>query len=1467
MPKHLDIFSGMGALSLGWEKAGSTAVLGVDIVEHAAHTYALNRPDTPALLHDVAKVNPAEVRAVIGPVDYITGGVPCEPFSMARGGDPNKKDDPRKFLIKAAMRWVEAFQPKAFVFENVVPAVKSEQWQKAIKAIQRKGYGVSVWKLIASDYGVPQKRRRVFLVGVKGTEPESLTPPEPTGTKTAKQAFSDLGEPKEDHKDPLHRPRSPIPERAMRAVAKAKPGDQLKDHGYPGWSNYVLHPDKPSRMVITGGILVHWNKKRQLTLRELARLQSLPDSYKFDVPNHKIREMLGDVVPVGLAHAVAKKVLSYTTKASDVPVDPSLFSDLADCLVPLPFQSEMKQAAASDEAAFEWLADMRMADTPEDFERESAASKREDAVEPGRAFWQPKPTRAAGPEEYQSVERFVGMYRERPEWLPTVVQKKYDGARHQVHVADGKVLIMSEDGQDNTARLPSVVEELKKLGKASLVFDTEIEAWEGRKHLPREAVAAYLHSKDGVDDSGIVVNVFDALYLDKDLHSEKLGKRLELLGSLPFRQSTMGVPDTSIKLNHAPGVMVTDYPELERAVRRMRRLPGSEGVVSKRLDSVYPLDHITPDTWVKYHNATQLRVIVIGKERTEGGAWIYQYGIVPGKGKVVETIDVDGRTLLPMGDTFSTSQSFEPGDSVAIEAETLNLLRGPDGLDLTAWVPRVIGAWAGKPDTVDEAVDRAAKNLVLQEKEIDAEGNVVYKGESVEMQADPYLEVPKEGPRYRYVVQQHWRGKSMHADFRLEKDTDKKMLLGWTLNTLKAGAVKEPVTTLQQARALDMKEVSKVNWSTGEWDKKEKPGAKDLVTVEILSEPKAPEPWPWLDVEGRTRDPEPGKAPPVGGTAQYPGVFQIVDQGVVEYGAQKPWFHEYFVRGKGMNYRLMFRQLNLGPMQKALGKYEDGSHVCAVIPLPDRLAKQFPKGKDMEPHVTSGYFGDMPKEKVGAFMRALIDTADATKPFKAKLAGEVSYFKPSKSSEGKKVAKVAVLSEGLEDFHGRLKKRAKALGLDVDKSWPKYDPHATIGYIGADEEWDGDVPSGEWDVDCVEVWGFKERFDLPFGREVLKAVESIAKTVEPPSEGEGAPYGGTQWYAIKPDDPTPYVLSRDAVEKGWMPPIGVSALPGSIREKIPKEYRYWERRSHAQQMRDALVDALDKGEVKLDYSSTYKSLRKASATDAEFVLQEQSWKGPIQIRTGPSRRLWRLLLDVGQPELVMVRMYQNPIDNKELAAEVDTEPHKDALDVEGDVPPGHYLNETKETPSQVEVLDGGKASVLTMSEDSIKLRIEGKHIKGLFQLTRNNGEWLWQPSSPAPSVEKSMGEGLPAALLGKSVRLCKADKRLVTGIVLEPNEVDAHGDFERESIIEKAAHEFLALYNKATKLGIQHTMFGDVGVDLVESWIAPVDLNLNGHGIKKGTWIMTMKVHNDETWRKVKAGKITGLSIGGVATV
>lgn len=108
------------------------------------------------------------------------------------------------------------------------------------------------------------------------------------------------------------------------------------------------------------------------------------------------------------------------------------------------------------------------------------------------------------------------------------------------------------------------------------------------------------------------------------------------------------------------------------------------------------------------------------------------------------------------------------------------------------------------------------------------------------------------------------------------------------------------------------------------------------------------------------------------------------------------------------------------------------------------------------------------------------------------------------------------------------------------------------------------------------------------------------------------------------------------------------------------------------------------------------------------------------------------------------------------------------------------------------------------------------------------------------------------------------EKQEITGLVLQPETVDAHYDIMSAPVIEKAAGDFLASYNRSTTLGYMHKDFKQ-RFELRQSYITPIDMSIGSSIVKAGTWIMVIKVNDFAVWKQVKDGKITGLSIGGKA--
>ncbi len=189
--KTIDLFSGAGGITEGFREAGYRCLYANDVMPEAMKTFRLNHPNTWAECKSIEDVKPADVRLKLGlakgELDVLVGGPPCQGFSI---NAPNRfLKDPRNRLFKDYVRFLEEFEPKAFLFENV-PGLLSLGDGKVLDLIlsefRRLEYHVTVKILFAAHYGVPQERWRLILLGSKTGE---IAPPEPTHYASGRANF------------------------------------------------------------------------------------------------------------------------------------------------------------------------------------------------------------------------------------------------------------------------------------------------------------------------------------------------------------------------------------------------------------------------------------------------------------------------------------------------------------------------------------------------------------------------------------------------------------------------------------------------------------------------------------------------------------------------------------------------------------------------------------------------------------------------------------------------------------------------------------------------------------------------------------------------------------------------------------------------------------------------------------------------------------------------------------------------------------------------------------------------------------------------------------------------------------------------------------------------------------------------------------------------------------------------------
>jgi len=180
----LDLFAGAGGLSLGLREAGFESLYANELVAQYAATYAANHPATIVDSRDIRNVDAREVRRTLaigkGELDLLAGGPPCQGFSI--NAPVRSTSDHRNHLFREYLKFVEEFEPRAVLIENVPGLVSfsgGQTLEAILESLRRLGYGADVRILYAPHYGVPQTRWRTIVLGVRGIEDSEVSFPEP----------------------------------------------------------------------------------------------------------------------------------------------------------------------------------------------------------------------------------------------------------------------------------------------------------------------------------------------------------------------------------------------------------------------------------------------------------------------------------------------------------------------------------------------------------------------------------------------------------------------------------------------------------------------------------------------------------------------------------------------------------------------------------------------------------------------------------------------------------------------------------------------------------------------------------------------------------------------------------------------------------------------------------------------------------------------------------------------------------------------------------------------------------------------------------------------------------------------------------------------------------------------------------------------------------------------------------------
>jgi DNA (cytosine-5)-methyltransferase 1 len=390
-PTYIDLFCGCGGFSLGMERAGFECLAALDFNTEAIATFRMNFQDVPNVLEkDLTQFPPSELEKLIGTnrVDVIVGGPPCQGFSNARKVDganhgDRLKEDARRYLFREYLRYVDHFQPRVFVMENVL-GIQTAAGGQYFTAVQReaRGLGYRVVAQVADAFtlGIPQKRKRQLIIGVRSDIPGFFPPeisPAPRAVPgiTLGPAIGDLpplaagqgeeyseydrvrrrrhlarwGRPArkylyrvlqvaEANMISAHRAR-PHNDRDLRDFARLHEGESSaqamrrgvefewtysKEHFKDRFTRQSRH--KPCSTIVAhlskdGLMFIHPTQNRSLTPREAARVQSFPDWFLFPVARTHQFRIIGNAVPPLVAEAIGLEIRSFLEESQRSQID------------------------------------------------------------------------------------------------------------------------------------------------------------------------------------------------------------------------------------------------------------------------------------------------------------------------------------------------------------------------------------------------------------------------------------------------------------------------------------------------------------------------------------------------------------------------------------------------------------------------------------------------------------------------------------------------------------------------------------------------------------------------------------------------------------------------------------------------------------------------------------------------------------------------------------------------------------------------------------------------------------------------------------------------------------------------------------------------------------------------------------------------------------------------------------------
>lgn len=341
--RHLaiDLFAGAGGATAGLKAAGAKVVGAVENDPDAAASYRLNHPEVALVEEDIRAVSPTrlmrEAGVSRGSLALLQACPPCQTWSSLGKWS---KDDPRNELLSLVGRFIRVIRPNAFIIENVRGLQTDERLSELLATTQEFGYSSRIYLVDASAFAVPQRRKRLIVIGVRGVDRERLRDEIelmlPDGydrtPTTVQEAIGHLARVTMDE-DAVHRSRN-LTELSLRRVMAVPAGGRRADlpddleldchksvgtkgatSSYGRMAADGVAPTLTTRCTtIACGSFIHPTEDRGITLREAALLQTFPADYRFFGGYDSIERQIGNAIPVKLAQAAATAALGLVSK-------------------------------------------------------------------------------------------------------------------------------------------------------------------------------------------------------------------------------------------------------------------------------------------------------------------------------------------------------------------------------------------------------------------------------------------------------------------------------------------------------------------------------------------------------------------------------------------------------------------------------------------------------------------------------------------------------------------------------------------------------------------------------------------------------------------------------------------------------------------------------------------------------------------------------------------------------------------------------------------------------------------------------------------------------------------------------------------------------------------------------------------------------------------------------------------------